>query len=191
MLGSARAGATGERVVQDALRNLPDRWLITNHRVNHKPVEFAVRLPDEQILPIDSKVVAQDELDQLAQAADPAKRRQIEKSIQGALLSRVSEVQQYVDARTPGFGVAAVSDAAYTVAGPILAQAYAEHHVIVVPYSLVLPFVLLVVDQHKPGTANLDRAEQARLLGRPQATPDASGRRDQRPPERCPETADE
>jgi hypothetical protein len=164
MLGSARVGATGERLVQDALSKLPDTWRITNHKVGSKVVEFAVRLPDELILPIDSKVVAQEDLDQLAQATDPAKQRQLERTIQGEILKRIAEVEQYVDKRTPGFGIAAVSDAAYAVAGPILAQAYTASRVIVVSYSLLLPFVLLIVDQHKQRSVNLDAAEQARLL---------------------------
>ena len=71
MLGSARVGATGERLVQDALRGLPPQWLLSNHRVAGKPVEFAVKLPDGHILPIDSKVAAQDELDRLGRPPTP------------------------------------------------------------------------------------------------------------------------
>ncbi len=164
MLGSARVGATGERLVQDALNKLPDTWRITNHKVGNKVVEFAVRLPDELILPIDSKVVAQEDLDLLAQTTDPARQRQLERTIQGEILKRIAEVEQYVDKRTPGFGIAAVSDAAYAVAGPILTQAYTTNRVIVVSYSLLLPFVLLVVDQHKQRSVNLDQLEQTRLL---------------------------
>ncbi len=164
MLGSARVGATGERLVQDALRGLPPQWLLSNHRVAGKPVEFAVKLPDGHILPIDSKVAAQDELDRLGQTADPDERKRLEKAIQSAVLSRVSEVHQYIDDRAPGFGVAAISDGAYAVAGPVLSRAYTENRVLVVPYSLVLPFVLLVYEQHRQSPLRLDEARQARLL---------------------------
>ncbi|MGH7872759.1 MAG: dihydrodipicolinate synthase family protein, partial [Candidatus Binatia bacterium] len=46
LLGSANAGATGERIVEDALKALPPQWLLTDHMVANKKVEFAVRLPD-------------------------------------------------------------------------------------------------------------------------------------------------
>jgi DNA recombination protein RmuC len=166
MVGSASAGKAGERLVGDALTNLDPKLLTIDHKVNGKPVEFAVRLPDGKILPIDSKIIAQSDLDRLDQAADADGRGKLERAIQAEVLTRVREVQQYIDERAPGFAAAVITDAAYAVAGPTLSRAYMEYHVLVVPYSLLLPFVFLVVEQHRKSPLRLDDARQVEALER-------------------------
>ncbi len=163
LLGSANAGATGERIVEDALSVLPPQWLITDHRVSNKPVEFAVRLPDGLVLPIDSKVVAQADLVAL-DGAQNGQREKLEGRIRNNVLQRASEVRQYVDGRTPGFAVAAIPDAAYRLSAPVLPRAYQEFQVVIVPYSLLLPFVMLCYEQHRRSGVDLDAANQAKLL---------------------------
>jgi hypothetical protein len=164
LLGSATAGATGERVVEEMLDALPAQWRVTNLSVAGQRVEFAIKLPDGLLLPIDSKVVAQSELEQLDQTSDPAQREQLEKRIRANALKRVGEVRQYVDERTPGFAIAAVSDAIYGLCGPILPKAYTEQRALIVPYSLLGPFILMVFEQHRRGALDLDVARQANLL---------------------------
>jgi hypothetical protein len=164
LLGSARAGAAGERIVGEALAALPPQWLITDHKVGNKVVEYAIKLPDGLILPIDSKVVAQTDLDELDHIDDPRKREAKERQIRGDVFRRVAEVRQYVDGRTPGFAVAAVSDAAYRLCGGILPAAYKDYQALVVPYSLLAPFVLMIYEQHRRSGVDLDAAQQARTL---------------------------
>lgn len=168
MLGSRGAGEAGERLVYEALGSLPQQWLIPNHRVNGKSVEFAVRLPDGHILPIDSKVVAGEELAALDQV-EPDRRRSLERSIREKVADKAAEVRQYLDERSVGFGIAAVPDAAYGVCGPILSRTYQEQHVLLVPYSLLLPFVLMVYEQHRHTEVDMDGERQARLLAAAQA----------------------
>lgn len=163
LLGSANAGATGERIVEEALSVLPPQWLITDHRVANKPVEFAVRLPDGLILPIDSKVVAQSDLVAL-DGAQNGQREKLEARIRANVLQRAGEVRQYVDGRTPGFAVAAIPDAAYRLSAAVLPRAYQEFQVIIVPYSLLLPFTLTVFELHRRSAVDLDAANQAKLL---------------------------
>jgi hypothetical protein len=164
LLGSARAGAAGERIVGEALHALPPQWRINDHKVGNKVVEYAIKLPDGLILPIDSKVVAQSDLDELDRIEDPRKRDAKEKQIRGDVLRRVAEVRQYVDGRTPGFAVAAVSDAAYQLCGDILPAAYKDYQALVVPYSLLAPFVLMIYEQHRRSGVDLDAAQQAQAL---------------------------
>jgi DNA recombination protein RmuC len=164
LLGSARAGAAGERIVGEALGALPPQWLITDHKVGSKVVEYAIKLPDGLILPIDSKVVAQTDLDELDRIDDPRKREAKEKQIRSDVFRRVAEVRQYVDGRTPGFAIAAVSDAAYRLCGGILPAAYKDYQALVVPYSLLAPFVLMIYEQHRRSGVDLDAAQQARAL---------------------------
>jgi hypothetical protein len=161
MLGAAGAGATGEHVVQEMLAQLPPQWIVTNHAVGGRRVEFAVRLPDNLWLPIDSKMVAQSELDALEQETDESKRKRLEKSVPANLLQRVREVRQYVDNNTPGFAIAAVPDAAYRLSLGVLGRAFQEHRALVVPYSLLGPFVLMVYEQHRRNPTDLDTAKVA------------------------------
>lgn len=163
LLGSATSGASGERVTREMLSHLPAQWLVTNHAVGGKRVEFAIRLPDNLLLPVDSKVVAQARLDLLAQAAE-GDRERLAAEIVRDVESRVAEVRQYVDERTPGFAIAAIPDAAYALCGSILADAYHKYHALLVPYSLLGPFILMVHAQHHPKGANLDDAYVAQLL---------------------------
>jgi DNA recombination protein RmuC len=165
LLGSSTSGAAGERMVQEVLGNLPPQWLVTNHTVNGKQVEFAVRLPDGVVLPIDSKVVAQSELDALDKATDEGERKRLEDRIRVQVLQRAGEVRKYVDGRSAGFAVAAVPDAVYRLSGAILARAYQESRALLVPYSLLAPFVLMVYEQHlRMGTGDADSQQLARML---------------------------
>jgi DNA recombination protein RmuC len=169
MLGSATAGAAGERVVEEALSTLPPQWRVTDHRVGGKPVEFAVRLPDGLLLPIDSKVVAQSELDALDHAPEPERRKTLENQLRAKVLAKAREVTKYLDGRSAGFAIAAVPDAAYQLCGAVLPQAYQEHRVLIVPYSMLAPFVLLVYEQHRHSEMDLDAARAQRLLDDAQA----------------------
>jgi DNA recombination protein RmuC len=165
LLGSSTSGAAGERMVQEVLGNLPPQWVVTNHTVSGRRVEFAVRLPDGVILPIDSKVVAQSELDALDREQDDDARKRLEDGIRAQVLQRASEVRKYLDDRSAGFAVAAVPDAVYRLSGTILPRAYQEHRALLVPYSLLAPFVLMVYEQHlRMGTGDLDSQRLARLL---------------------------
>lgn len=151
MLGSATSGAAGERVVEQMLDALPVEWRATDHRVTGAKVEFAINLPDGLILPIDSKVVAQKDLDELDGETDQARRDKLEVSIRDKVLRRAGEARQYVDARTPGYAVVAVPDAAYRLCGSVLPKAYQDERTLIVPYSLLAPFVLMVFEQHRRG----------------------------------------
>ncbi len=163
LLGSATSGASGERVVREMLSHLPVQWVVTNHAVGGRRVEFAIKLPDNLFLPVDSKVVAKEELAGLDAEADPKKREQLERAVRAAVLQAAADVHQYVDERTPGFALAAVPDAAYALCGAILADAFQRHRALIVPYSLLGPFVLMVYEQHRHAGMNLDGARVARL----------------------------
>src|SRR6478735_3732331 len=65
---------------------------------------------------------------------------------------------------SPGYAVAAVSDAAYRLCGGILPAAYKDYQALVVPYSLLAPFVLMIYEQHRRSGVDLDAAQQAQAL---------------------------
>jgi hypothetical protein len=169
LLGSATAGATGERVVQEALAHLPPQWIVTNHQVGGKRVEFAIKLPDNLYLPVDSKVVAQSKLDALTRATDERERERISGGIVAEVEGRVAEVRQYVDERTPGFALAAIPDAAYSLCGAILPDAFQKHHALIIPYSLLGPFILMVYEQHRRTAGDMDSVLLARAIAATEA----------------------
>jgi hypothetical protein len=164
LLGSATAGAAGERVVSELLGELPPEWLVNDYKVANKPVEFAVQLPDGLILPIDSKVVAKSELQALDDATAPAQRDQLERAIRNTVLEHAKAVHQYLDGRSPGFGIITVPDAAYRLCGSVRVDAYQRHRALLVPYSLLAPFVLMIYEQHRRGGVDLESARVAHLL---------------------------
>ena len=164
LLGSATAGAAGERLVRETLDHLPPQWKVTNHLVGGKRVELAIRLPDGLLLPVDSKVVAQSKLDALAHAEDDRERERLGAAIVADVQDRAAEVRQYVDDRTPGFALAAIPDAAYSLCGAILGDVFQRHRALIVPYSLLAPFVLMVYEQHRRAASDVDSALLARSI---------------------------
>jgi DNA recombination protein RmuC len=59
-LGSAAKGSTGENIVEFMLSIFPPTWVVRNLVVANKVVEFGIKLPNDLILPIDSKLVVSD-----------------------------------------------------------------------------------------------------------------------------------
>jgi DNA recombination protein RmuC len=141
--GSSTRGAAGENVLARSLCQLPPDLLETNLPLGNKVVEYALRLPGGRYLPIDSKWTAVPSLEQLADAS-PAERRRLGEQVARDLRLRIREVARYLDPeRTIGIGLLAVPDALYG-ASP---EAHGDGHregVLVVPYSLALPFVLAI-----------------------------------------------
>jgi DNA recombination protein RmuC len=141
--GSASRGLAGENILARALCQLPPDLLETNLPVGNKVVEYALRLPGGRYLPIDSKWTGVATLEQV-EGARPAERRRLSEQLARDLRVRVREVAKYLDPeRTIGLGLLAVPDAVYG-ASP---EGHGEGHregVLVVPYSLTLPFVLAI-----------------------------------------------
>jgi DNA recombination protein RmuC len=105
-------------------------------------VEYALRLPGGRLLPIDSKWTSASSLERLADAEEPAERRRLEEQIAREIRGRMHEMAKYLDPeRTLSFGVLAVPDAAYAAAPEVHGEGYRKG-VLVVPYSLALPYVL-------------------------------------------------
>jgi DNA recombination protein RmuC len=141
--GSSTRGTAGENVLARSLCQLPPDLLETNLPLGNKVVEYALRLPGGRYLPIDSKWTAVPALEQLADAS-PAERRRLGEQVARDLRLRIREVARYLDPeRTIGIGLLAVPDALYGASPEAHGDGYREG-VLVVPYSLALPFVLAI-----------------------------------------------
>lgn len=140
--GSSSRGAAGESILARALGQLPPDLLGVNVAFDGKVVEYALRLPGGRLLPIDSKWTSASSLERLADAEDAAERRRLEEQIAREIRGRMHEMGKYLDPeRTLSFGVLAVPDAAYAAAPEVHGEGYRQG-VLVVPYSLALPYVL-------------------------------------------------
>src|SRR5438132_916930 len=106
--------------------------------------ELKARLqPGGKLLPMDSKWVSSVALEQLADPGLDANRRaQLTATVEREVERRVREVSQYIDPTTTSpFALAVIPDAAYDVCRGAIVNAHSRH-VIVVGYSLALPYHL-------------------------------------------------
>jgi DNA recombination protein RmuC len=140
--GSSTRGAAGENILARALAQLPPDMLEVNVAFGNKVVEYALRLPGGRLLPIDSKWTSVPALERLAETDDPAERRKLQEQVVRDVRGRVREMSKYLDPeRTLSLAILAVPDAVYGSAIEVHGEAYREG-VVVVPYSLALPYVL-------------------------------------------------
>jgi DNA recombination protein RmuC len=140
--GSGSRGAAGENVLARAFAQLPPDLLETNAAFGGRVVEYALRLPGGRLLPVDSKWTGAAELERLEATDDPDERRRLREQVAREVRLRAREMAKYLDPeRTLALAVLAVPDAVHAEAPEAHAEAWREG-VLVVPYSLALPFVL-------------------------------------------------
>jgi DNA recombination protein RmuC len=164
--GSATRGVAGENILEEALGHLPPEMVERNHWVAGKVVELGLRLPGGKVLPIDSKWTSSQALDILSDPnLEPARRQQVAGQVEKEVERRIKEVSQYIDASTTTpFAVAAVPDAAYSLCRSVFAEAH-RRHVIVVGYSMALPYLLSLYQLHLQFARSVDMENiQARLM---------------------------
>ncbi len=166
MAGSGSRGAAGENLLLRALAQLPPDLLELNVAFGAKVVEYALRLPGGRYLPIDSKWTSATSLARLAEEDDPDERRRITERVARDVRGRVREMSKYLDPeRTHALALLALPDAVYLAVPEVHGEGYREG-VLLVPYSLALPYLLalyrLIV---RFGSAPDAEAVAARLLG--------------------------
>ena len=155
--GSRTRGAAGENILQDAFRQFPAEMIDMNFRVNGKVVEYALVLANGKRLPIDSKWPSPELLDRLSDGLqEPGKETILVQEIERVLRLKVREVKQYIDpAATLGFAVAAVPDPVFNACRRAHLEAYREG-VILMPYSMTIPYVLALFRLHLQYAKSID-----------------------------------
>ncbi|MGH2354363.1 MAG: DNA recombination protein RmuC [Chloroflexota bacterium] len=142
--GTQSKGAAGEHLLELAFAKLPAEWQVRDFRIGNKTVEFGLRLPNNLILPIDSKWPATGLVEEFATCEDPNRQQRLKGLIEAAVLNKAREVRKYIDpGLTVGFGVAAVPDAVYEVCWGTQVEAV-RLNVVLVSYSMFVPYLLLV-----------------------------------------------
>jgi len=157
LLGSRTRGAAGENILQDAFRQFPAEMIDMNFRVNGKVVEYALVLANGKRLPIDSKWPSPDLLDRLSdELQEPSKEAAVVQEIERVLRLKVREVRQYIDpGATLAFAVAAVPDPVFNACRRAHLEAYREG-VILMPYSMTIPYVLALFRLHLQYARSID-----------------------------------
>lgn len=145
LIGAQTRGAVGEQLLDNAIAAVPPTWIERDFRVNNKPVEFALKLPNGLVIPIDSKWPAQRQIERLGTTDDPEEQRALKDLINKAVITKAKEVKKYLDPNlTTPFGVAAVPDAVFAVSSKAI-NVCARSNIVVLSYSMVLPYILLVM----------------------------------------------
>ena len=140
--GSSTRGVAGENILARALGQLPPDLLAVNVAFGNKVVEYALRLPGGRFLPIDSKWTSVAPLERLADTEDPVERRKLVDQVTREVRGRIRDMSKYLDPeRTLSIALLAVPDAVYISAPEVHGEGYREG-VLVVPYSLAMPYVL-------------------------------------------------
>jgi DNA recombination protein RmuC len=140
--GSSTRGAAGENILARALAQLPADLLECNVAFGNKIVEYALRLPGGRFLPIDSKWTSVGVLERLDATDQPLERKRLVEQVVRDVRGRIRDMGKYLDPeRTLCLGLLAVPDAVYEAAPEAHGEGY-RAGVLVVPYSLALPYVL-------------------------------------------------
>jgi len=155
--GNPARGAAGENILDEALRHLPPDMVQRNASIKGRVVEFALRLPGGKLLPIDSKWTSGAALEEAASPdLQPARRGQLANQIERDVEKRAREVSQYIDpAATAPFALAVVPDGAYATCRGAFAEAH-RRHVIIVGYSMALPYLLALYQMHLQFARSVD-----------------------------------
>lgn len=142
LAGTKARGEAGENLLGRILLQLPPNLREANCVIGNKTVEFALRLPQGRLLPIDSKWPSLPTLEEWQAAEDPVQRKRLAEAIQRDVKLKVREAVKYLDpSRTLGIGVVALPDPVYEVCGDVHGEAF-KQGIILIPYSQALPFLL-------------------------------------------------
>lgn len=156
LAGTQTKGAAGENVLELVFARLPLEWQVRNFRVGNHVVEFGLRLPNNLVLPIDSKWPATDVVERLAQSDSPAEQQDLKRQIERAVLDKAREVTKYLDpALTLSFGVAVVPDAVYDLSSGVHIDIF-RLNVVLVGHSMFVPYLLLVFQMVLRSSQNVD-----------------------------------
>jgi len=143
--GTQSKGLAGENIVEEVFAKLPIEWRVRNFNVNGKTVEFGLRLPNNLVLPIDSKWPATHLLEQFTAAHDPEEQKRLKGVIERSILQKAKEVGKYIDPNlTMPFGIAVVPDSVFDLSSGVLADVY-KLNVVLVSYSMLIPYLMLVL----------------------------------------------
>ena len=140
--GTQAKGKAAELIVFEQLSKFPPQMMESRFSPDRgKEVEFALILPDQKRLPIDVKFPTQILKEVSKYSPDEIERAR--HRVEGVIRTRVKEVAGYINPEvTTDIALCAIPDAAYSYCTTILSTAYQQNRVIVLPYSILIAFLL-------------------------------------------------
>jgi len=157
MRGSKTKGMAGENIVREILKIFPQGTMVYDFKIGSKVVEFGLKLPDGRILPIDSKVMASDELRELANSQDETAKLKIIQQLELAVLRKAREVGEYISPPiTYERAIMAVPDPLYYLLKESIIRAHRDYGVLIIPYSMTIPYILSFMDLQRKHSSHLD-----------------------------------
>lgn len=140
--GTQAKGRAAESIVFEQLSKFPPQMMESRFSpVLGKEVEFALILPDQKRLPIDVKFPA--EILRVAGKYAPEEAEYARQEVEREIRNRVKEVSEYINTDvTTDIALCAIPDAAYGYCASILSTAYQQYRVIILPYSILVAFLL-------------------------------------------------
>lgn len=154
--GTQTKGSAGENILEVVFSKLPVEWQVRDFKIGGKSVEFALRLPNNLILPIDSKWTASKLIEQFLNTEDIQEQQKIKKLIEEVVLTKAKEVKKYIDPNlTVNFGVAVIPDAVYDLCSGIQSEIFLLN-VVIVSYSMFVPYLLLVFQTTLKSNQSID-----------------------------------
>ncbi|MCL5292090.1 MAG: DNA recombination protein RmuC [Actinobacteria bacterium] len=163
--GSYAKGRAGENILRETLKLFPPGMVETDFQVGGRVVEFALKLFDGKVLPIDSKWPSTPLLLALDEEKDEARRLSIIASIEKEVGRRVREVAGYIDpVKTVPWAVAALPDSVFSVCKRAFLDAY-KCRVILMSYSMAIPYILTFYSLHLQYSRSIDMGNlQAHII---------------------------
>lgn len=154
--GTQTKGLAGENVLEVVFAKLPIEWQVRDFKIGGKSVEFALRLPNSLIMPIDSKWAATNLLEQFVSSNDIQEQQKLKKAIEDAVFQKAKEVRKYIDPSvTVNFGIAVIPDAVYDLCIGIQSEVF-QLNVVLVSYSMFVPYLLLVFQMSLKNSQSID-----------------------------------
>ncbi len=143
VITGAGKGRAGENILGEILRSMPPSMIESDLRVRGKPVEFALVLPNNKRLPLDSKFAASEVLERLAQEPDGQQQAALKAELERAVLLQADRVSSYIDhGTTMPFALMALPDPAFAhISTDVISRAYRKG-VHIISYSMAPAFLL-------------------------------------------------
>lgn len=165
--GSQSKGALGELVVEQLLDKLPHDWYSRNVPLPGGTIEFALRTPNKRWIPIDSQWTAPEDLMiKLEQSVNQAQRNLIRREVHQAVDIRAQSAMKYLDKdNTLGFCIVAVPDFVFNLCVDIQPN-LASRNIVLISHSLLVPYILLIVNQYLKNIQTTDSLQVSQILSR-------------------------
>ena len=154
--GTSSKGGAGENILHEVLQLLPQEMVLRRVPIGGGEVEYALRLTNQKLLPIDSKWGATSLLEGLEAAQDESQKQRLRDEVDQAVVKHVMQVEKYIDpGLTVPWAVAAVPDAAFRVVRKAHIEAQ-RRRVFVISYSLAVPYLLSFFNLHLQYASSID-----------------------------------